>query len=135
MLRRQFSSFVLVGGVATALHYSVMIGLKELAHAPVIPATLTGYVAGGLLNYALNRRHTFATDRSHAQAGWRFAVVAAGGFSLTWALMALLTGALAIPYILAQMFTTGVVLIYNFIAHRLWTFRATRPIAPQRSSP
>ncbi|MBB4198319.1 polysaccharide synthesis protein GtrA [Rhodoblastus sphagnicola] len=126
MLRRQFSSFLIVGGLSTSAHYAVMIGLKELVHAPVIPSTLTGYVVGGVVNYILNRRHTFDTQRTHAEAGWRFAVVAAGGFFLTWALMAMLTGALGIPYILAQMFTTGVVLVYNFIAHRLWTFRATR---------
>ena len=129
MLRRQFSSFLIVGGIATSAHYAVMIGLKELAHAPVIPATLTGYVVGGVTNYILNRRHTFETDRSHREAGWRFALVAATGFFLTWALMSLLTIQLAVPYILAQMFTTGLILVFNFIVHRLWTFRA----APQET--
>jgi putative flippase GtrA len=131
MLRRQFSSFLLVGGIATAAHYGVMIGLKELAHAPVIPAALTGYIVGGLVNYSLNRRHTFDTDRSHAEAGWRFALVATSGFFLTWALMRLLTENLSTPYIFAQMFTTGAILVLNFTAHRLWTFRAaSRQEAP-----
>lgn len=127
MLRRQVSSFLLVGGVATLVQYVVMIGLKELGHVPVLPATLTGYVIGGLVNYALNRRHTFDTDRSHAEAGWRFTLVATFGFFVTWILMRFLTGDLAIPYILAQMFTTGVNLVVNFLAHRLWTFRAAAP--------
>jgi putative flippase GtrA len=124
MLRRQFSSFLVVGGIATSAHYAVMIGLRELAHAPVIPSTLTGYVVGGVTNYILNRRHTFATDRTHGEAGWRFALVAATGFFMTWALMALLVEKLGIPYILAQMFTTGLILVFNFIVHRMWTFKA-----------
>jgi len=126
MLRRQVSSFLVVGGVATAVHYAVLIGLRELAHAPVIPATLTGYVFGGVTNYVLNRRHTFETDRSHREAGWRFALVAGTGFCLTWALMTLLNGKLGIPYILAQMFTTLLVMSFNFVVHRLWTFRSAR---------
>jgi putative flippase GtrA len=130
MIRRQVSSFLLVGGVATLAQYAVMIGLKELAHAPIIPATLTGYVIGGVVNYILNRRHTFDSDRSHTEAGWRFALVVTFGFFLTWVLMRFLTGDLAIPYILAQMFTTGVAMVINFSAHRFWTFRgAARPEA------
>ncbi|MCW2274526.1 GtrA family protein [Rhodoblastus acidophilus] len=124
MLRRQISSFLVVGGIATSAHYAVMIGLRELAHAPVIPSALTGYVVGGVTNYILNRRHTFETDRTHAEAGWRFALVAAAGFFMTWALMALLTSKLGVPYILAQMFTTGLILVINFIVHRMWTFKA-----------
>jgi putative flippase GtrA len=128
MLRRQVSSFLVVGGVAAAAHYAVMIGLRELAQAPVVPSTLTGYVVGAVVNYVLNRRHTFSTDRSHVQAGWRFALVAGAGFVMTGALMAFLTGVLSIPYILAQMFTTGVILVFNFVIHRLWTFRGRQTL-------
>ena len=110
--------------IATALQYAVLVGLKELAHAPVIPASLTGYLAGGLLNYILNRRHTFDSDRSHAEAGWRFAAVMCVGFFLTWGFMRLFVNMLEAPYIPAQVVTSGLVLIWNFGAHRLWTFRA-----------
>jgi putative flippase GtrA len=123
-LRRQFSTFFVVGLIATALQYAVLIGLRELAHVPVIPASLTGYLAGGLLNYILNRRHTFDSDRSHAEAGWRFAAVMCVGFFLTWGLMRLFVVAWGAPYITAQVVTSGLVLIWNFGAHRLWTFRA-----------
>src|SRR5208337_4486217 len=79
-LRRQFSAFFLVGLIATGLQYAVLVGLKELAHWPVVPASLTGYLAGGVFNYILNRRHTFESDRPHVEAGWRFAAVMVVGF-------------------------------------------------------
>ena len=123
-LRRQFSTFFLVGLTATALQYAVLIGLKELAHVPIIPASLVGYLAGGLLNYLLNRRHTFDSDRSHAEAGWRFAAVMCVGFFLTWGFMRLFVVALGAPYLLAQVVTSGLVMVFNFGAHRMWTFRA-----------
>jgi putative flippase GtrA len=121
-LSRQFSAFFLVGLISTTFHYAVLIGLKEMAHWPVIPATLTGYILGGLLNYALNRRHTFDSDRPHAEAGWRFAAVATIGFFVTWGLMRLLVDTWGAPYIPAQIFTSLLVMLWNFVANRLWTF-------------
>lgn len=123
-LLSQISAFVAVGGLATALHYAVLIGLKEAFAVPAVPATLAGYVCGGLLSYVLNRRHTFETTRDHAAAVWRFALVATVGFGLTWALMKSLVDHFGAPYLPAQMVTTGLVMIWNFIAHRFWTFAA-----------
>jgi putative flippase GtrA len=122
-LRRQFSSFVVVGLIATAAHYSVLISLKELAHWSVIPATLSGFCLGGVVSYVLNRRHTFASDRAHVEAGWRFFTVSAAGFFLTWGLMRLFVVAWGAPYLPAQMVTTGLVMVWNFGANRHWTFR------------
>ena len=53
---------------------------------------------------------------------WRFGVVAVVGFILTGLIMAVLTGAFAAPYLPAQIFTTGVVLFWTFLANRYWTF-------------
>jgi putative flippase GtrA len=122
-LRRQFSSFFVVGLIATATHYAALVSLKELAHWGVIPATLTGFCLGGFVSYSLNRRHTFASDRAHHEAGWRFATVAVVGFFLTWGLMRLFVVAWGAPYLPAQVVTTGMVMFWNFGAHRAWTFR------------
>jgi putative flippase GtrA len=122
-LHRQFSAFVLVGLTSTAVHYAVLLGLRELAHWPVIPATLSGYCCGGLVSYVLTRRHVFDSDRSHAEAGWRFVLVATVGFFLTWGFMMLFVDKWGAPYLFAQMVTTGLVMFWSFGANRLWTFR------------
>jgi putative flippase GtrA len=129
-LHRQFSAFFLVGMIATTVHYVALVGLRELAHWPVIPATLSGYCLGGLLSYVLNRRHTFDSDRPHAEAGWRFAAVAAVGFFITWGLMQLFVEHWGAPYLPAQIVTTALVMFWSFGANRFWTFRhppATKP--------
>ena len=138
-LHRQFSTFFVVGLICAALHYAVMGGLKELAHWPVIPSTLSGFCVGGVTSYVLNRRHTFASDRPHAEAGWRFVMVTTVGFFLTWLMMSVLmhwatTNALAALfgdkfYLVAQAVTTGTVMFWNFGANRMWTFRARPPEA------
>ncbi len=123
-LPRQFTVFALVGVVATLLHYTVLILLVEIAHWLPVPATLCGYVAGGVVSYVLNRRHTFESDRPHEEATWRFALVAFIGFCLTYGFMHLFVDRLGAPYLPAQMATTGIVFFWSFLANRLWTFGA-----------
>ena len=121
-LSRQFAAFSGVGAVAAVVHYGFLIVLVELAGWTPVAATLAGYVAGGAVSYALNRRLTYASDRPHAEATWRFAAVALVGFALTGLLMQIFTVRLGADYIPAQLVTTGIVLFWSFIAHRLWTF-------------
>ncbi|MBL8590988.1 MAG: GtrA family protein [Methylobacteriaceae bacterium] len=127
MLSRQISAFALVGALAALAHYGALIGLVEAAGWRPVPATLVGYLAGGLVSYVLNRRHTFASDRPHQEAGWRFGVVAGVGFCLTWALMHLFVDRLAAPYLPAQIATTLVVMAWSFLANKLWTFGPAPP--------
>jgi putative flippase GtrA len=122
-LPRQMSAFGAVGVVAAAAHYGVLIGLVEAGGFDPVPATLFGYVAGGIVSYGLNRRVTYASDRPHTEAGWRFAAVAGIGFVLTWVFMHVFTDSLGAPYLPAQIVTTGIVLVWSFVAHKLWTFR------------
>ena len=123
-ISRQFAAFSGVGLVAAVVHYGLLIALVEMARWGPVAATLLGYVAGGIVSYALNRRLTYGSDRPHAEATWRFAVVAFVGFLLTGLLMEAFTNALGAPYIPAQLVTTGIVLFWSFVAHRLWTFAA-----------
>lgn len=129
-LARQFAAFFSVGIVAAIVHYGLLISLVEGYRLEPVRATLCGYVGGGIVSYLLNRRHTYASDRSHAQAGWRFALVAAVGFCLTWAFMALFVDLLGAPYLPAQIVTTGLVLFWSFLANKLWTFRDPVPPVP-----
>ncbi len=124
-LVRQMSAFAVVGVFAAIAHYGALIALVEGFGWGAVPATLVGYVAGGIVSYLLNRRHVFESDRPHEEAGWRFALVAGVGFCLTWLFMHLLHDRLGLQYLLAQLATTGIVLVWSFVANKLWTFRAS----------
>jgi putative flippase GtrA len=123
---RQFSAFFGVGIIAAIVHYSVLIGAVELAGLRAVPATLAGYVLGGIVSYWLNRRHTYQSDRPHEEAGWRFGVVAGVGFLLTYGLMSLFVDRWTLPYLPAQIVTTGIVLVWSFFAHKYWSFGERR---------
>ncbi|MFV0281331.1 MAG: GtrA family protein [Rhodoblastus sp.] len=121
-LHLQFSAFFLVGLAAMAVHYGLLVGLVQLGGAAPVPATLAGYVAGGLVSYILSRAHVFETKRNHAAALWRFVVVAAVGFVLTGVLMHIFVDRFGAPYIPAQFATTGIVMFWSFFAHKFVTF-------------
>jgi putative flippase GtrA len=135
-LLRQGVAFTGAGIAAAIAHYSVLIALVQSGTLRPVPATLCGYVAGGIVSYTLNRRHTYRSDRPHHEAVWRFVTVAAVGFLLTWLVMHILVDRLALPYLPAQLLTTGIVLIWSFTAHKAWTFGTGRAAAGnQRRSP
>ena len=121
-LKYQFKAFFIVGILAAAVHYGLLIALVEAAGWPPVAATLAGYVGGGALSYGLNRRHTFGSDRPHAEAGWRFALVAGIGFGLTWITMHMLVDRSGVPYLAAQIGTTALVMVWSFAANKFWTF-------------
>ncbi|MCA3563376.1 MAG: GtrA family protein [Methylocystis sp.] len=121
-LVQQIIAFTGVGVVAAIIHYGLLLGLVELGGWQPVPATLVGYIGGGLVSYWLNRSLTYASDRPHSEAGWRFAVVAGVGFLITFGVMSGLVGRLGLPYFPSQIATTLVVLVWSFLAHKYWSF-------------
>ena len=120
----EFVRFLTVGGVCTALQYLILIALVSTAATDTAVASSIGFSFSALLNYQLNRRYTFRSDRSHRQAAPRFLIVLGVGLLLTYSLMQMLANGIGLHYLLAQVGTTGVVLIWNFGINRLWTFPA-----------
>ena len=121
-LAAQIIAFTGVGVIAAVVHYGLLVGLVELAGWRAVPATLVGYVGGGIVSYWLNRIHTYRSARPHGEAGWRFAVVAAVGFCITYGVMHGLVERMALPYLPSQVATTLVVLVWSFVAHKFWSF-------------
>lgn len=119
---RQLLAYVFAGGLTAVAHYGVLVGLVELVHVDPVPATLAGFIVGAVVSYLLNRWMTFDATHSHAQATWRFALIAAGGFVLTWVLMHLFVARFDLPYLPMQFVTTGFVMVFSFLGHKFFSF-------------
>jgi putative flippase GtrA len=119
---RRATGFLGVGAFATALQYVILLAGVELLGASPVVASATGFTVSAVANYLLNYRYTFRSRRRHVSAALRFALVAAAGLLLTAGLMEVLAHRAGLPYLWAQVLTTGVVLVFNFTAHALWSF-------------
>ena len=121
----QFLLFSAAGIFAAVGHYGTLIALSELAGAEPVPASLAGFIVGGIVSYLLNYRFTFRSKKQHREALTKFLVVASMGFALNGLVMWGLTGRVGLHYLPAQLVATGVVLIWTFSCNRIWTFRET----------
>ena len=115
-------SYSLVGGLATVVHYLVLVSLVELADVSAGLAAATGATCGALAAYAGNRRFTFASDAPHGRALPRFLAVAALGAATSAALVFVGTSWLGLHYLLPQLAATALILAAGFMLNRHWTF-------------
>lgn len=122
---KQFMRFLSVGVIATAIHYAVLIALKESGLLSPTSASAVGFVISAVGNYLMNYHFTFRSGRKHTEALPRFASVALAGLALNALTMETLSAKMGLHYLLAQVVATGLVLVWNFAANRWWTFRAT----------
>jgi len=127
-LLRQFVKFTGVGFVTAIGHYGLLIALVQLAAVPAVPASAAGALLGAVINYSLNYRYTFRSTRQHREAVLRFAAIAAIGLVLNTLFMWVGVVLIGAHYLLSQVVTTGLVLIWSFAGNRYWTFRSAAGI-------
>lgn len=122
-LVRKFITFAGVGVIGTAGHYLTLIVLVSVAGQGVLLSTSCGFLVGALINYLLNYRFTFNSNKPHREAATKFLAVASIGFLVNGACMQLLVENLEWHYLLSQVLVTGIVLLWTFTGNLLWTFR------------
>lgn len=122
----QFFRFAGVGAIGTLAHYVLLVMLVEMLRTNEVAASTAGATLGALVNYLLNRRYTFRSEKRHSEALTKFLIIAALGLTLNSLLMLIFVEILNIYYLLAQVLSTGLVLVWNFLGNRFWTFRDAR---------
>ncbi len=118
----QFILFGAIGALGTAGHYVTLIILVELIHYDPTFSSLFGAIVGAIINYLLNYKYTFKSNKPHHIAASRFMLIAAIGAGINTLLMYTFIQIAGIYYLLAQVITTLVVLIWNFLLNKMWTF-------------
>lgn len=118
----KFLRYAAGGGIATALHYAVLLVAVELAGVAPPWGSALGSGCGAGLAYLWNHRFTFASAARHRDALPRFISVALLGAALNAAVVALGSLALGWHYLVAQLLATLLVLLAGYALNRFWTF-------------
>ncbi|MBC3875708.1 GtrA family protein [Undibacterium flavidum] len=126
----QFLRFAAVGLSGTAVQYlsiqvAVMLQASVLQQSPAVTGSAIGYLLGSVVNYILNYFFTFGSGKSHVEAASKYFSVLAIGWGINLGLMKLLVDQWGIWHWYAQVFTTGLVLCWNFAGSKLWAFKET----------
>lgn len=127
-LLKKFVGFAGVGAIATAIQYVILIALTELAGASPVLASAIGYAISAVLNYLMKYHFVFASTNRHLSAAPKYALISTIGLLLNTGLMRFgqfLLGSdnFESYYLAVQVLTTGLVLVWNFSANLIWTFR------------
>ncbi len=120
---REMLHYIWVGLLATASQYILLVLCVELFRTSAVLGSSLGYLLGGVVNYVLNRKHTFVSQKKHHKAITQFILVFIIAFFMNGALLQAMQSFLKMPYFYAQIVTTLLVLGWNYSAHKFWTFR------------
>ncbi|SMB82398.1 GtrA family protein [Hymenobacter roseosalivarius DSM 11622] len=112
-----------VGGFGVAVDFSLTYLAKEKLRLNPYVANAIGFSVATCINFFLNRIWTF---RSHdpailGQFGY-FALAAIIGLGLNTLLLRWLYQRWKVPFYVAKLISTGVVVIWNFVINAFYTF-------------
>ena len=118
----QIVKFLGVGAIATATQYVLLILFVEFSLLDPVASSAISYSISSVFNYFTNYYITFTSEAKHRVAGMKFVAIVLIGLALNTALMYVMVTMFYLQYILAQIITTCIVLVWNFLSHKYWTF-------------
>lgn len=138
----QFFKYGIVGGIAFVADFSIFLGLTRLAHLHPSVANVISSLVGMLIIFVVNRKVTFKAVEGDVRAQTRrFVIVSIVNYALQqgllwlflhWALLEVLG-----PWhdVGAKVLAIGLIVLSNFLGHRLWTFWPSSPASSDHALP
>ncbi|MCK4704104.1 MAG: GtrA family protein [Gammaproteobacteria bacterium] len=118
----QIIKFLGVGAIATAIQYLLLILFVELDLLDPVSSSGLSYSISAVFNYFANYYITFSSDVNHRVAAIKFLVIVLFGLVINTGMMYIMVTMFELQYILAQIIATCIVLVWNFLSHKYWTF-------------
>lgn len=115
--------YAIVGVIGTSIDLGSLYLFVELGHIPVILASVFSFLLAVVNNFILNKVWTFQNkSKNYRKLFIKFLIVSVVGLGLTIFCMHLFVNIVHIWYILAKALTSLVVLSWNFLGNKFWTF-------------
>ncbi len=120
---KPFIKYATVGIMGTAIDLGSLYLLVEYAHLPVIPASAISFLLAVINNFIINKSWTFQVkSKNYRKLFIKFLIVSIVGFFLTICSMYIFVEIVSIWYIFAKALTSLIVLSWNFLGNKFWTF-------------
>ena len=120
---KPFIKYSIVGVLGTAIDIGSLYLLVEYAHMEVIPASVLSFLLAVINNFILNKAWTFQNkSKNYRKLFLKFLTVSVIGLLLTVFCMYLFVNIASIWYVFAKALTSLIVLSWNFLGNKFWTF-------------
>jgi putative flippase GtrA len=123
-LVQRFGRFATVGMISAVGHYGLLIALVQIFEVNPVVGSIPAAILGAFINYYFNYRYTFNSRKQHRESAPRFTAVAISGVLLNTFLMWVGVSVLNAYYLVAQVASTVLVLVWSFSLNQWWTFRS-----------
>ena len=121
---RQFFKYCVVGVSGTLIDLAALYVLVEYAEMAVIPAAVVAFLLAVVNNYVLNKIWTFKSrSKNYRKQFIKFLIVSVIGLGLTILFMGIFVEIFVIWYMFAKVLTSLIVLTWNFLGNKYWTFK------------
>jgi dolichyl-phosphate beta-glucosyltransferase len=132
-----FFKYAVVGVLGTSIDVGSLYVFVEYLRIPVLIAAAGSFGLAVVNNFLLNKFWTFENRNPNIRKQFiKFSLVSLVGLGLTETFMALFVYALQLWYIPAKLVTSCIVLTWNFLANKYWTFtEKARAFAQPASAP
>ncbi|MCJ7751514.1 MAG: GtrA family protein [Armatimonadetes bacterium] len=121
---RQFIKFGVVGFISFTIDAGFYLLFTRALGVFYLYAKVASFCIAATNSYILNRRWTFrSTNPDRLRQFAQFLVVASTGAAMNAGIMYILHGRLRIHDMHAFLVAVGVVMFWNFLVNRAWTFR------------
>lgn len=122
-LFKQIVKFIFVGGTAFVIDYLVMIFLTEVFNINYLVSSVISFCVSVIYNYVMSTVWVFEVDKekSKTQTFAMFIILSVIGLIINTIVMWLLVdGTNLMPYTIAKIIATAVVMVYNFISRKIF---------------
>ena len=122
-LFKQIVKFIFVGGTAFVIDYLVMVFLTEVFNINYLVSSVISFCVSVIYNYVMSTVWVFEVDKekSKTQTFAMFIILSVIGLIINTIVMWLLVdGTNLMPYTIAKIIATAVVMVYNFISRKLF---------------
>jgi len=117
----QFFQHLITGAVATAAHYIVMWLALSIQLLPAL-ATTIGFTVGATTRFLFSYFHIFEPERDVVKALPHFVLALILQMLVNAGLLTLFLS-INLPVWPAQLLTTAMLTVFNFLAYKFWVFK------------
>ena len=130
-----FIKYAVVGFLGTALDLGSLYLFVDVLHLHLLFSTALSFTLAVINNFTLNKYWTFQNKSSNVRKQFiKFLIVSTIGLLMTEMCMAFFVYVLQLWYMASKLITSGLVLMWNFLANKYWTFKDRIFYVPSRDT-